>query len=106
MDACPVGVGVHRPGVAPAGEQQRVGGLLGHPLDAPQETRRPLAASSTSWTLCFETWAVRAIAFCESPFTDLSLRTSLALILLAMWNLLVLWTAWQPERNGDAREGI
>lgn len=49
---------------------------------------------------------MRAIAFCESPFTDLSLRTSLALILLAMWNLLVLWTAWQPERNGDAREGI
>ncbi|HJI44796.1 MAG TPA: hypothetical protein OIL77_05170 [Coriobacteriaceae bacterium] len=43
---------------------------------------------------------MRAIAFCESPFTDLSLRTSLALILLAMWNLLVLWTAWQPERNG------
>lgn len=33
VDACPVGVGVHRPGVAPAGEQQRVGGLLGHPLD-------------------------------------------------------------------------
>ena len=33
VDACPVGVGVHRPGVAPAGEQQRVGGLLGHSLD-------------------------------------------------------------------------
>ena len=33
VDACPVRVGVHRPGVAPAGEQQRVGGLLGHPLD-------------------------------------------------------------------------
>lgn len=32
-----------------------------------------------------------------------SLRTSLALIILAMWNLLVLWTAWQPERNGGAR---
>lgn len=26
----------------------------------------------------------RAIAFCDGPFTDLSLRTSLALILLAM----------------------
>lgn len=24
-------------------------------------------------------------------------------ILLAIWNLLVLWTAWQPERNGDGR---
>ena len=56
-----------------------------------------------SWTLCFETWAVRAIAFCGRPFTDLSLRTSLALILLAMWNRLVLWTAWQPERNWDGR---
>ena len=38
-DACPVGVGVYRPGVAPAGEQQRVGGLLGHPLDAPPKRR-------------------------------------------------------------------
>ncbi len=65
-----------------------------------QETPRSLAASRTSWTLRFETWAVRAIAFCDSPFTDLSLSTSLALILLAMWSLLVLWTAWQPERNG------
>lgn len=48
----------------------------------------------------------RAIAFCDVPFTDLSLRTPLALILLAMWNLLVLWTAWKPERNGDARGGV
>lgn len=24
-------------------------------------------------------------------------------ILLAIWNLLVLWTAWQPERNGGGR---
>ncbi|RHJ58330.1 hypothetical protein [Collinsella sp. AM09-41] len=48
----------------------------------------------------------RAIAFYDSPFTDLSLRTPLALILLATWNLLVLWTAWQPERNGDARGGV
>lgn len=63
-------------------------------------------SSSTSRTLCFETWAVRAIAFCDSPFTDLSLRTSLALILLAMWNLLVHSTAWQPERNGDARKDV
>ena len=36
-------------------------------------------ATSTFWTLCFETRAVRAIAFCGRPFTDLSLRTSLAL---------------------------
>lgn len=56
--------------------------------------------------LCFETWAVRAIAFWENPFTDLSLGTSPALRLLAVWNLLVHWTVWQPERNGDAREGV
>lgn len=31
---------------------------------------------------------------------------SLALIVLAMWDLLVLWTAWQPERNGGARECV
>ena len=36
-------------------------------------------ATSTFWTLCFETRAVRAIAFCGRPFTDLSLRTSLVL---------------------------
>ena len=40
---------------------------------------RPLVATSTFWTLCFETRAVRAIAFCGRPFTDLSLRTSLVL---------------------------
>lgn len=37
--------------------------------------------------------AVQAIAFCDSPFTDLSLRSSLALILLSMWNLLFLRNA-------------
>ena len=40
---------------------------------------RPLVATSTFWTLCFETRAVRVIAFCGRPFTDLSLRTSLVL---------------------------
>ena len=49
---------------------------------------------------------MRAIAFCESPFTDLSLRTSLPLILLAIWNLLVHSTTWQPEHNGGARHGV
>lgn len=33
VDVRPVQVGVHRSGVAPAGEQQRVGRFLGHPLD-------------------------------------------------------------------------
>lgn len=33
MDVRPVRVGVHRSGVAPAGEQQCVGRFLGHPLD-------------------------------------------------------------------------
>ena len=40
------------------------------------------------------------IAFCGSSFTDLGLRTFLALILLAMWSLLVLWTAWRPSVTG------
>lgn len=37
------------------------------------------------------------VAFCGSPFTDLGLRTFLALILFAMWSLLVLWAAWWPS---------
>ena len=57
-------------------------------------TTRFLAVSSTSWTLFSETWAVRAIAFCDRPFTVLSFRVSLALVLPAMWNLLVHSSAW------------
>ena len=34
------------------------------------------------------------------------LRTSLALILLAMWSLLVHSTAWQPERNGGGGDSF
>ena len=45
----------------------------------------------------------RAVAFYDGPFTDLSLKTSLALVLLDMWNLLVHSAAWQPERNGGGR---
>ena len=44
---------------------------------------RFLVASNTSWTLCSEIWAVWAIVFCDRPFTDPSLRISLAPILLA-----------------------
>lgn len=75
----PVGNGAQGHGVAPAGKQQRVGHLLARFIDGiPGDAR------------------LRSV----TPRSPTSLRTSPALILLAMWNPLVHSTAWRRERNG------
>ena len=37
------------------------------------------------------------LTFCDSPFSDFSLRTSMTQIYLAKLTLFVHLTAWQPE---------
>lgn len=98
-----MGASAHQPGVATAGKTAaRRPPLRTSPRRPPRRRPHSLAALRTSWPLCFETRAVWAITFWgdRSPTPD-----PLALVILTVWNLLVLWTAWLPERNRGMDSG-
>ena len=107
VDAGPVGAGVCRPGVALAGEQQRVGRLLGRPLDVlPGDAPLPRGHQHVLDAVLQDVGGAGDRVLRQTVHRPQPQDPPLALALLAMWNLLVLWTAWQPERNGDARGGV
>lgn len=96
-----------RVGVVPAGEQQRVGRLLGHPLDVlPGDAPLPRGLQHALDAVLRDVGGAGDRVLRQPVHRPQPQDPPPAPILLAMSNLLVLWTAGRPECNGDAREGV
>lgn len=85
------------------GKQQRVGHLFGHPLDVLQEDAPlPRGLAHVLAVVLRDEGGVGNHVL-RRPFTPTP--DPLALVILTVRNLLVLWTAWLPERNRGMDSG-